>query len=88
MPTASGGETIDERLIRLRNELTRVRATIERSENNGGSFNIGGAQVTQIAYERAIKREKQLEEQIRVLEARLAGGRTGLRKATTVTRMN
>lgn len=88
MPTATGGETIDERLTRLRNELTRVRSTIERHENNGASFNIGGASVTQIAYDRAIKRERDLEAQIRTLEARKTGSRSGLRSAQTITRMD
>lgn len=73
MPTLSGGETLGERLTRLRCELARVRETIERAENNGISFNIGGSQVTQVAYERAIKREKQLENQIATLEARVEG---------------
>jgi hypothetical protein len=88
MPTSTGGETIDERLARLRIELTRVRATIERHENNGASFQIGGSSVTQIAYDRAIKRERDLEAQIRVLEARKTGSRSGLRSAQTITRMD
>ena len=73
MPTPSGGETVQERLTRLRKELVRVRETIARAENNGSSFNIGGSQVTQVAYERAISRERQLETQINALEARLEG---------------
>jgi hypothetical protein len=88
MPSDTGGETISERRPRLRTELTRVRATISRSEENGGSFNIGGSSVTQIAYDRALRREKELEAQIRGLEARLSGSRSGLRTAQTITRMD
>ncbi len=88
MPTALGGETINERLTRLRAELVRVRATIARSETNGGSFNIGGASVTQIAYERALSREREINTQIAQLEARLAGSQAGLAMATAVTRMH
>lgn len=73
MPTESGGETTKERLKRLRTELARVRETIARAENNGISFNIGGSQVTQVAYERAISRERQLEQKIASLEARIEG---------------
>jgi hypothetical protein len=88
MPTTTGGETINERLTRLRAELVRVRATIARSETNGGSFNIGGAAVTQIAYERAISRERDLNAQIAQLESRLTGSLGGLAMATAVTRMH
>jgi hypothetical protein len=77
MPTATGSETIGERLDRLRVELTRVRATIERHETNGASFAIGGAAVTQVAYDRALARCARLEGQIRQLEARLAGSPEG-----------
>lgn len=73
MPTATGAETIAERLTRLRAELTRVRATIARSETNGSEFRTGGTAVTQIAYERALDRERKLTEQISTLEARLVG---------------
>lgn len=73
MPTATGGETITERLTRLRAELARVRLVIERSENNGSSFNLGGTAVTQIAYERALDRERKLTADIATLDARLAG---------------
>ena len=34
MPTATGAETIGERLTRLRAELARVRATIQRSKTS------------------------------------------------------
>lgn len=86
MPTATGAETIRERLTRLRTELARVRGTIERSENNGSGFNIGGTQVTQIAYERALDRARVLESEISALEARLAGSaaRRGLAVTKTV----
>lgn len=76
MPTDTGGETISERLTRLRTELTRVRATIERHESMGQSWNIGGAAVSQIAYERALTREGKLAAQIAALEARLAGAKS------------
>ena len=87
MPTATGGETIGERLTRLRADLVRVRATIARAENNGQSNSMGGAAVTEIAYERALARERELTPQIAALEARLtgSGARPGI--AVTVTRM-
>jgi len=88
MPTTTGGETISERLTRLRIGLTRVQATIARSENNGSSFNIGGAQVSQVAYEHAIRREKTLESEIHRLEARLTGSRSTGRLAQTITQIN
>ena len=77
MPTATGAETIGERLARLRADLARVRQVIERQETNGQSFNIGGTSINQIAYERAQQRRGELEEQIRRLEARAAGGAEG-----------
>lgn len=73
MPTSTGSETIGERLTRLRTELTRVRLTIERAETNGAAFNIGGTAVTEIAYDRAQGRRRELEREIATLEARLAG---------------
>jgi hypothetical protein len=76
MPTVSGGETIGERLTRLRSDLARVRATIARHENNGSSWSMGGTAVTEIAYERAQAREKELAAEVRSLEARIAGGRS------------
>lgn len=87
MPTASGAETIAERLTRLRADLARVRATRARAENNGQSFAAGGAAVTEIAYERLDTREAKLLSAIGALEARLdgSGSRPGL--AVTVTRM-
>ena len=87
MPTATGGETIGEKLTRLRTALAGVRATIERSETNGSEFRIGGAAVTQIAYERALERERDLMAQIAVLDARLAGSATRPGLAQTQTRM-
>lgn len=77
MPTASGGETNDEKLTRLRTELTRARAVIERAETNGTSFSAGGWSVTQIAYERALEREKTLTRQINSLEAKIEGRAPG-----------
>lgn len=70
---ATGGETIGERLTRLRNNLTRTREVIARVENNGTSFNMGGTSVTQAAYESAINRERQLMREIAALERRLTG---------------
>lgn len=87
MPTATGAETIGERLTRLRTDLARVRATIQRQETNGSTFNLGGTAVTQIAYERALQRERELTADIATLEARLSGtaARPGI--AVTQTRM-
>jgi hypothetical protein len=73
MPTPTGAETINERLSRLRTDLVRVRASIARGENNGASSNIGGAGLTEIAYERLVERERKLGSDIAALEARLAG---------------
>jgi hypothetical protein len=73
MPSETGGETIGERLKRLRTELTRVRETVARHENNGAANNIGGSSITEIAYEQALARTARLESQIAGLEARLAG---------------
>lgn len=73
MPTATGAETIGDRLTRLRVDLARVRGTIERMENNGQSFGVNSSNVNQIAYERATQREKELSKQVRKLELRLAG---------------
>lgn len=73
MPTPTGAETINERLSRLRTDLVRVRASIARGENNGAASNIGGAGLTEIAYERLVERERKLGSDIATLEARLAG---------------
>lgn len=78
MPTPTGGETIAERLTRLRAEQARVRLTIDRAENNGQGFNIAGTAVTQIAYERAVARDKQLGSEIAELELRSAGKRLSM----------
>ena len=86
MPTPTGAETINERLTRLRTELVRVRATIARSENNGSASNIGGAGLTEIAYERATERERKIGSDIAALEARLAGSAARPGLAVTVTR--
>ena len=88
MPTATGGETIDERLTRLRADLARVRQTIARAVANGQGFSIGGTAVSQVAYDRALQRQRELEPQITALEARKAGtgARPGL--AVTVTKMS
>jgi len=86
MPTAIGAETIGERLQRFRTEQTRVRATIARHENNGAQHNIGGAAfVTEIAYDRALKRDDALSSQIAALEARLTGSSARLGIAVTQT---
>lgn len=85
MPGPFGQETIGERLNRFRAELTRIRLTIARHENNGESHNIGGATaITEIAYDRALKRQTQLEADIAALEARVTGSAT--RPGIAVTR--
>lgn len=75
MPTddPSGRETIGERLTRLRADLARVRLTIAREEQNAQSYNLGGTAATEIAYDRAITRARELEQQIASLEDRLDG---------------
>lgn len=73
MPTATGAETIGERLRRLRTDLARVRETLARAESNGQSFSLGGTAATEIAYERARARARELQTEIAALEARLAG---------------
>lgn len=88
MPTATGAETIGERLARLRRDLARVRQTIERNETNGQGFNIGGTAVTQVAYDRALERERSLCREIASLEARLTGSAARPGVAVTVTRMS
>lgn len=86
MPTPTGGETIGERLKRLRTSLERVRQTLARAENNGQENNIAGAQLTEIQYERALARQTKLENDIAALEARLAGNgaRPGIAMLSTV----
>jgi len=86
MPTETGGETIDERLARLRAEQVAVRATIDRHHKNGQRFDIGGTSVTEIAYERAIRRERQLQADIIALEARLTGSLNRSGMTTLATR--
>lgn len=88
MPTPTGGETIGERLNRLRAELARVRATIARAENNGAANDIAGARITEIAYERAQEREAKLVAQINALEARLTGSAARPGIGIFVTRMS
>lgn len=85
MPTAIGAETIGERLKRLRAELTRVRVTIARAEDNGQANALGGVQITEIAYERALGRQRELQADIAGLEARLLGSvtRPGLAQLQT-----
>lgn len=85
MPTDTGGETIGERLKRLRAELSRVRETIARAENNGAANNLGGTAVTEIAYERALGRQRELQAAIEQLEVRLSGStaRPGLAQLHT-----
>jgi hypothetical protein len=86
MPTANGAETIGERLDRLRTELTRVRVTLNRTLDNGQANALGGAQITEIAYEQAQKRETKLVSEISALEARLTGSAARPGLAVTVTR--
>lgn len=89
MPTPEGRETIAERLTRLRARLVDVRATIDRSHRNGASFNIAGSAVTQIALEHALREEKELQQEIADLEARIGSvnGATSSRVFQAVTRM-
>jgi hypothetical protein len=84
MPTETGAETIGERLTRLRTDQARVRATIARHENNGAGFTMGGTTVTEIAYERALDRDRELSREIAGLEGRLAGSTA--RPGVAVTR--
>jgi hypothetical protein len=84
MPTETGGETIGERLTRLRSALVRARETIARAESNGQSNAMGGSVVTEIAYDRALARERELVSEIAHLEARLSG--TAARRGIAVTR--
>jgi hypothetical protein len=84
MPTETGGETIGERLTRLRSALVRTRETIARAENNGQANNMGGAMVTEISYDRALARERELTAEIATLEARLSG--SAARPGIAVTR--
>lgn len=88
MPTPNGKETIAERLTRLQADLVRARATVARAESNGASNNIGGASVTEIAYDRARDRVRELERQISALEARLSGSPRRPGMAQFVTRTN
>lgn len=88
MPTASGGETIGERLTRLRADLARVRLTIARALNNGQSNVMGGTSVTEIAYERARTSEREITAEIAGLEARLSGSAARPGLALTVTRID
>jgi len=84
--TPTGGETIGERLARLRTEITRAREVIARVENNGASFNMGGVAITQAAYESAQVRERRLMLEISELERRLTGA-VSPRVAQIQTRM-
>lgn len=74
MPTPQGGETIGERLTRLRSELVDARLVVRRASRNGQSFSVNGTAITEISIERAQERVDRLEAQIRTLESRLAGG--------------
>ena len=88
MPTPSGRETIGERLTRLSADLTRIRATRARAENNGQANNIAGHSITEIAHERMDGRETKLVSQIAALEGRLDGSGVRPGVAVTVTRFN
>ena len=85
MPTNIGGETIGERLARLRSALVRTRETIARFENNGQSNALGGVAVTEISADRAYARERELEREIATLEARVTGSRARMGLAVTRT---
>lgn len=86
MPTDTGGETIGERLTRLRSALVRVEKTIERTETNGQSLEMGGAATTEIAYRAALRRAADLRAQIGRLEARLDGSAVQSNIALTQTK--
>lgn len=88
MPTESGSETIGERLRRYRADLSRVRETIARHETNGQASNLGGTMVTEIAYDRALGRARELEASIAALEARLAGNAARPGIALTATKFD
>ncbi len=88
MPTATGAETIAERLTRLRAELARARLVVQRASTNGQSFAVNGTAITEIAVERAQETAVRLEKQIRSLENRLAGTRTPSGLAHTRTRVD
>lgn len=66
--------------------LSRVRETLSRSEENGQANNINGTQITEIAYERAVARERVLLRDIAALEARLTGSEARPGIAVTRTR--
>ncbi len=88
MPTTTGAETIAERLTRLRTALARVRGTIERHENNGSQWAMGGTAVTEIAYQSAQARQRELEREIATLEARLSGSATRPGVAQLATKLD
>lgn len=87
MPTATGGDTIGERLQKLRVDLTRVETTIARAESSGQSRDIGGGSVTEIAYERALESRTRLQGQILKLEQRLNGSAGAVQSIVLQTRM-
>lgn len=87
MPTPTGGETIGEALKRLRSDLASLRASRKRAQDNGQSSNLGGAAVTEIAYERYAEREAAITSQISGLEARLSGSGARPGIALTVTKL-
>jgi hypothetical protein len=87
MPTATGAETIAERLLRKRTELAAVRTALARSTVNGESFNLTGAAVTQVAFEKLEAREVRLAAEVRRLEARAAGAGFPTALAHTQTRV-
>lgn len=64
-----------------------VRATIARAESNGQAFSVPWTQVTEIQYERALARQRELEQEIAQLEARRAVTRQRQGLATFGTRM-
>ena len=88
MPKPTGAETIAERLTRLRAALVRVRNTIARVEDNGQASNITGHAITELSYDRALKRERELTAEIAALEARLAGAAPATSAAQLVTRFD
>lgn len=84
MPTATGGETIGERLTRLRAELVVLRAAHTRALKNGSSFSMGGVAVSSHAIESYRAQERALTSKIARLEARLSGTCDATNIANTV----
>lgn len=75
MPTATGKETIAEKLTRLRADLVDVRTAIKRATLLGSSFSDRGVSFSSVAIADLRSRERNLELEISRLEDRVAGVR-------------